>query len=173
MAKVPQLVVALAVVAMVLGGNDAAVLQLGTRGGGGGGIHRSHFPDDMVFGVSASAYQVANFILSPSHSNIFAAGKVATWLSHSHTLSHNARMRERRDSVASMIFEVLVVQLGLTSSHILTHSHIYNVTVHHQSSVLEVTRNWTGGVEISCAFIGFGSVFLNKKAEMTHHNMAV
>lgn len=64
MAKVRQLVVALAVVAMVLGGNDAAVLQLGTRGGGG--IHRSHFPDDMVFGVSASAYQVTHFILSLS-----------------------------------------------------------------------------------------------------------
>ena len=98
MAKVRQLVVALAVVAMVLGGNAAAVLQLGT----GGGIHRSHFPDDMVFGVSASAYQVTNFILSPSHSNIFVAGKDASWLSHSHTLSHYVRMRERRDWVASM-----------------------------------------------------------------------
>lgn len=66
------------------------------------------------------------------------------------------------------------MQLGLTFSHILRHSGIDdNVTVHYHPSVLEVTRNWTVGVEISCAFIGFGSVFLNKKAERTHHNIAV
>lgn len=88
MVRLPQLVVALAVVATVLGSNEAALLQLGTRGGGG--IHRSHFPDEMVFGVSASAYQVTNFILSPSHSNIVAAGTVcnlALTFSHSHTLT--------------------------------------------------------------------------------------